>query len=42
MNSAQVLEMAGDNFFVIASVLGSIAVIVWLFVRINKKAKGRV
>lgn len=41
MNNARILELAGDNFFVIAAVVGSVAVVLWLLARINKKSKTR-
>jgi hypothetical protein len=41
MNSARVLELAGDNFFVIASVIGSVAIIGYLLFHLNRKAKNR-
>lgn len=41
MNSAAFLEWIGDNAFVWISVLGSVAIIVYLFAKFNNKERGR-
>lgn len=41
MNSAAFLEWIGDNAFVWIAVLGSVAVILYLWAKFNKKERGR-
>lgn len=41
MNSAAFLEWIGDNAFVWLTVLGSVAVVVYLWSKFNQKERGR-